>query len=245
VVVLRLPRISNHDEFQPFEHERDVQLSFTEDVELALAADLLIVPGTKSTVSDLTWLRERGLDHVIELRARLRRPVFGVCGGCQMLGRSIADPHGVESPQAHTPALGLLPLDTEFRSQKRTQSVQASVCAGGFLFSEVPSALQVPGYFIHAGITAAEGPALFEVEELGQRVRDGASDESGYVMGSMVHGLFEHDGLRHAVLSKLRKARGLTAQEGARWDRDGDYERLAQSIADHCDIALLDKLVGI
>ena len=159
-----------------------------------------------------------------------------------MLGRRIADPHAVESAQPLTEALGLLPLETEFRSVKRTQKVEARVAQGGFLFSELPASMRVPGYFIHAGITAAEGAALFDVEELGRTQRDGASDATGYVMGSMVHGLFEHDGLRHAVLSKLRKARGLSAVEGARWDREGDYDKLAQSIADNCDTGLLDKL---
>jgi adenosylcobyric acid synthase len=246
ICVLRLPRISNHDEFQPFEHEPEVTLTFTEDPERALAADLLIVPGTKSTVSDLGWLRERGLDHVLFLRARMRRPVLGICGGCQLLGQSIADPYGVESPQALTQALGLLPLRTEFRREKRTRRVLARALGGGVLFASVDPALRVPGYFIHAGITAAEGASLFQVEEDGALVRDGTCDDSGMVMGSMIHGLFEHDGLRHAALGQLRALRGLSAtQRGATWDREADYDRLADAIGNSCDTALLHRLVAI
>jgi adenosylcobyric acid synthase len=244
IAVLRLPRISNHDEFQPFEHEPEVCLSFVDDVERALVADLLIVPGTKSTLSDLAWLRERGLDHVIALRARLGRPVLGICGGCQMLGERIADPHAVESTQQLVAGLGLLSLATEFQREKRTLRVQARPAGGGWLFAELARDLSVPGYFIHAGVTSGRGRALFEVREEGGSWRpDGGRDESGVVMGTMVHGLFEHDGLRHAALDRLRAARGLDRQAaGASWDREADYEKLARAIAEHSDTQLLERL---
>jgi adenosylcobyric acid synthase len=244
IAVLRLPRISNHDEFQPFEHEPQVALSFVEDPEQALAADLLIVPGTKSTLADLAWLRERGFEHVIALRARLRRPVLGICGGCQMLGERIADPHGVESAEPACAGLGLLPLVTEFQREKRTRRVLARPAGAGVLFQELARDLRVPGYFIHAGVSVSRTAPLFEAEEEGGALRpDGASDASGYVMGSMVHGLFEHDGLRHAVIDRLRAARGLSpAGARASWDREADYERLACAIAEHSDTALLDRL---
>jgi adenosylcobyric acid synthase len=244
VAVLRLPRISNHDEFQPFEHEPEVGLEFVEDVERALAADLLIVPGTKSTLSDLAWLRERGLDHVIALRVRLGRPVLGICGGCQMLGDRIADPHGVESTQQVGAGLGLLPLVTEFQREKRTLRVQARLAGRGGLFAEVPRDLHVPGYFIHAGVTSSAAGGLFEVREEGGAWRpDGAADADSVVLGTMVHGLFEHDGLRHAVLDRLRAVRGLSQQRGrVSWDREAEYEKLARAIAEHSDTALLDRL---
>jgi adenosylcobyric acid synthase len=246
ICVLRLPRISNHDEFQPFEHEPGVTLTFTEDPERALAADLLIVPGTKSTVSDLTWLRERGLDHVLFLRARLRRPVLGICGGCQMLGQRIADPHAVESTAPLSEALGLLPLSTEFRREKRTRRVLARALGRGYLFASMDLASGIPGYFIHAGITAADGDPLFELEEDGALKSDGGCDASGMVMGTMVHGLFEHDGARHAAIDQLRRLRGLAlSSERARWDRQTDYDRLADAIAEHCDMGLLHRLVAI
>jgi adenosylcobyric acid synthase len=244
IAVLRLPRISNHDEFQPFEHEPGVGLSFVEDAERAFSADLLIVPGTKSTLSDLAWLRERGLDHVIALRARLGRPVLGICGGCQMLGERIADPHAVESTQQGGAGLGLLPLVTEFQREKRTLRVQARLAGSGWLFAELSRDLSVPGYFIHAGVTSSQGGALLEVREEGGPWRpDGARDESGIVMGTMVHGLFEHDELRHAALDRLRAARGLERQgAGASWDREADYEKLARAIAEHSDTELLERL---
>jgi len=246
VAVLRLPRISNHDEFQPFEHEPELSLSFTDDPLVALSADLLIVPGTKSTVSDLGWLRAEGLDHVLRLRARRGLPVLGVCGGCQMLGRSIADPDGVESSEAHTEGLGLLPLHTRFFARKNTQRVRARKRGESWLFAGLAPDLEVPGYFIHAGITSAEGVPPLEITGANgpSFEANGAVSEDGSVIGTMVHGLFEHDGLRHALIDALRTRRGLGAASGrARWDREAEYDRLARMIHDSCDTAALDALV--
>jgi adenosylcobyric acid synthase len=250
IAVLRLPRISNHDEFQPFEHEPEVALCFTEDPLVALSADLLIVPGTKSTVSDLAWLREQGLDHVLRLRAQRGALVLGVCGGCQMLGRSIADPDAVESPQPETEGLGLLALSTRFLPTKNTRRVLARKSGDSWLFAGLSREVEVPGYFIHAGITRAEGDSALESRAQDQPAAawqvNGATGDNGAVVGTMVHGLFEHDGLRHAVLDRLREQRGLGPASGrASWNRHAEYDRLAKMIADHCDTQALDALVGL
>jgi adenosylcobyric acid synthase len=242
VVVLRLPRISNHDEFQPFEHEPDVSLIFTDEVEDALAADLLIVPGTKSTIADLEWLRSRGLDLVIRLRALRGQRVLGICGGCQMLGQAIADPHHVESPRDSAEGLGLLALNTQFTPRKNTVRVKARKASDNWLFAGVDA--EVPGYFIHAGLTASVAkPALETRSEQTWQV-NGAVSEDGHVIGTMVHGLFESDAVRHALLDGLRTRRGLAAVgERARWDREAEYDRLAQMIRDHANTNALDTLV--
>jgi len=250
IAVLRLPRIANHDEFQPFEHEPDVALRFTDDPLVALTADLLIVPGTKSTVSDLAWLREQGLDHVIRLRAQRGLSVLGVCGGCQMLGRSIADPDAVESTQAHTEGLGLLALSTRFLPTKNTRRVRARKSGESWLFAGLSPEVEVPGYFIHAGITSAQGAPALEslgVDDVGASWQvNGATSDNGAVVGTMVHGLFEHDGLRHSVLDRLRTQRGLGPASGrATWDRHAEYDRLAQMIRNHADTNALDALVGL
>jgi adenosylcobyric acid synthase len=250
IAVLRLPRISNHDEFQPFEHEPDVALRFTDDPLVAASADLLIVPGTKSTVADLSWLREEGLDHVIRLRAQRRLPVLGICGGCQMLGRTIADPDGVESTQAETDGIGLLALSTRFLPTKNTRRVRARKSGDSWLFAGLASEVEVPGYFIHAGITHAEGVHALESsfqdgDERGFQV-NGAISDNGAVVGTMVHGLFEHDGLRHSMLDGLRARRGLGPVSGrASWDRHAEYDRLASMIREHADTRALHALVGL
>jgi adenosylcobyric acid synthase len=246
IAVLRLPRISNHDEFQPLEHEADVALAFTTDPAVAIAADLLIVPGTKSTVSDLAWLRGEGFDHVIRLRAQRGMPVLGICGGCQMLGARILDPDHVESFESESPGLGLLPLSTHFRASKNTQRVRARSVGAGWLFQALDPEIEVPGYFIHAGITQAEGaPAHLLRDDAGAWQPTGAVSENGAVVGTMVHGLLEHDGLRHALLDGIRDKRGLgPASHKASWDREAEYDRLAASIAEHCDTRALAALIG-
>jgi adenosylcobyric acid synthase len=244
VVVLRLPRISNHDEFQPLEHEPDVALSFSDDPLAALAADLLIVPGTKCTALDLAWLRAQGLDHVIQLRALRGLPVLGICGGCQMLGESIADPLAVESDVPEVAGLGLLPLQTRFQREKRTLRVMARAHASSWLTRGVPTEAGVPGYYIHCGVSTSTRPVLEAHGPDGSRFADGAASDNGAVIGSMVHGLLEHDGLRHGLLAGLRERRGLGARPGRAWDRDAEFDRLADAIAQHCDRELLRQLAG-
>lgn len=244
VAVVRLPRLSNHDEFQPFEHEPYVNLRFTDDPEALLTADLVIVPGSKSTVSDLLWLRSWGLDHILRLRAQRKQPVLGICGGCQMLGGAIADPLGVESEKPHATGLGLLPLSTHFMAEKRTQQVLVRPAQASWLTRALPQDTQLCGYYIHAGVTQADTPLLRVRDAEGNERADGASSEDGSVLGSMVHGLFEHDGLRHALLAELRARRGLSPQVGTPSQRELEYDRLAQAIEAHLDRAFLQRFMA-
>jgi adenosylcobyric acid synthase len=241
VYVLRLPHLSNHDEFQPLEHEPGVSLAFGKDLTRALEADLLVVPGSKSTVADLAWLRAEGLDHVLALRARREQAVLGICGGCQMLGRVIRDEHGVESPERTVHALGLLPLATEFRPDKRTERVRVRSAASSLLGAHD----EVEGYYIHAGRSSREaGEPLFLVNTSEGESEDGA--QQGSVLGTMVHGLFEDEGLRRAALAALRARKGLPAlAERARTSRLLAYDRVADALAAHADVAAIERLVGL
>src|SRR6185295_3012550 len=110
VAVVRLPRISNYDDFDQLEHEAGVSVRFVERAQDLEPADLVILPGSKSTVSDLEWLVESGFARLVERRATRGDPVLGVCGGYQMLGRSIEDPDQVESNRTSVAGLGLLPV---------------------------------------------------------------------------------------------------------------------------------------
>ena len=117
IAVVRLPRISNFDDFQPLEHEPEVVVRFVETPARLANADLVILPGSKSTVADLAWLRATGIDRAVAERARRGEPILGVCGGYQMLGQSIEDPHGVESSQRSTPGSVFWP---SARASRRT-----------------------------------------------------------------------------------------------------------------------------
>lgn len=243
VAVVHLPRLSNHDEFQPFEHEPYVNLRFTDAPEVLLRADLVIVPGSKSTLADLAWLRSLGLDHILHLRAQRGQRVLGICGGCQMLGGAISDPLGVESEQRQGMGLGLLPLATRFVTEKRTQQVWLRPVRECWLTRGLPSEAALRGYYIHAGETHSEAPLFAVRDAVGNERADGAFSEQGSVLGSMVHGLFEHDGLRHALLSELRRERGLCAQVGTPMQRELEYDRLAQAIEANVDRAFLQRFM--
>jgi adenosylcobyric acid synthase len=195
IAVPRLPRLANFDDLDPLAAEPDVVLDIVPPgAPLPGDADLVILPGSKATLADLAALREAGWD--IDLGAHVRRggAVLGICGGLQMLGRSIADPAGIEGRPAEAAGLGLLDLATTLQSAKRLAEVAGR---------EVASGERILGYEMHVGETT--GPALTRpMLELGGRP-DGAVSEDGRIMGCYVHGLFAADGFRHAFLARLRE----------------------------------------
>jgi adenosylcobyric acid synthase len=229
IAVIRLPRISNYDDFEPFEHEPGVVLRFVDSPREFAGADLVIVPGSKSTVSDLDWLRDSGIASALIGRAARREPILGVCGGCQMLGERIEDPRGVESSRRVVAGLGLLPLRTEFEPNKLTAIVEAQSIGRSLLCA---SGQRVRGYEIHMGrVERTRGAvALFEIQsrsEQAVQVGDGAVSDDGCVIGTMIHGLFENDGLRLDLLRGLSERRGLCADErGELPGKEFEYDRL-------------------
>lgn len=249
IAVVCLPRISNYDDIQPLEHLPGVTVRFVSLPDEVGDADLLILPGSKTTLSDLAWVREVGFADLICDRARNGRPVLGLCGGCQMLGQSIADPDGVESSTPFGEGLNLLPLKTHFSSTKTTAQVAFKICTDGFWGKSGTANLR--GYEIHMGIvgqtTAAAAP--FEIVARNGApvsVVDGAADESGTVMGTMIHGLFENQELRDSVIAHLRKRRGMhDPLPFARINKDAEYDRLAGIVRANLDFSLISKAVGL
>ena len=217
VAVVRLPRISNFTDVDALGLEPDLDVVFASGPRDLTDADLIVLPGTRSTISDLAWLRARGLDHVITAHARGGRPLLGICGGFQMLGTSIADPDGVEAePGAVVEGLGLLDVRTGFTPDK-TLRLPSGTALG------VPAA----GYEIHHGHVTVGGGAE---EFLG-----GA--RAGNVFGTMWHGSLEGDELRGAFLAAVlgRPPSGVsfTAARERRLDLLGDL------VAEHLDIEAL------
>jgi adenosylcobyric acid synthase len=250
VAVVRLPRISNFDDFAPLEQEPGVRLRFVERPADARGADLLVLPGTKSTVPDLLWLRASGFADEVLARARRGEPVLGVCGGCQLLGLRLEDPHGVESEVRGADGLGLLPLVTRFEREKLTASCRARAAAAGFL---APAAgAEVRGYEIHMGTVERSdgGPAAFAIHErngVACSASDGAVGAGGAVVGTLIHGILENDPVRAALLGHLRARRGLPPAPVARRAevRDAAYDRLARAILDGLDWKRLCRIAGL
>ncbi|WP_242392407.1 cobyric acid synthase [Anaeromyxobacter oryzisoli] len=249
IVAIRLPRVSNLDDLAPLEHEARVAVRWVEDPRELAGADLVVLPGSKCTASDLAWLRATGLAAEVARRARQGRPVLGICGGCQMLGESIHDPLGVESAAPVVEGLGLLPVRTRFARQKVTARTRARVATPSFLGDAGPAPLD--GYEIHMGaleLLPGARPAFELVARNGAAVAvpDGAVSPDGAVVGTLLHGLFEDDAVRGGLLRRLRERRGLPAATGPRIaTREEEYDRLADHVLAHLDWELLCRIAGM
>jgi adenosylcobyric acid synthase len=224
VAVVRLPRISNFTDVDALGIEPDVDVAFVSDPRDLADADLVVLPGTRATISDLAWLRSRGLDRAIVAHAAVGRPVLGICGGFQMLGRIVSDPDGVEGlAGAEVEGLGLLDVRTDFAAEKVLRLPRGAALGA-----------ETAGYEIHHGrISRGDG-----VEEFLGGARAGA------VFGTMWHGSLEGDAFRQAFLGAASAAMGRTwrpsgasfpARRSARLDLLGDL------VEEHLDVdALLD-----
>jgi adenosylcobyric acid synthase len=224
IVAPMLSRIANFDDLDPLKLEPGVSLEMIPPGRpLPGDADLVILAGSKSTRGDLAFLRAQGWD--VDLAAHLRRGgrALGLCGGFQMLGRSIADPEGIEGPPGETEGLGLLEIDTVMTQDKRLARVRGR---------HLESGEAVEGYEIHVGRT--EGPALsrpfLEIEGR----PEGAVSADGRVAGAYVHGLFGADGFRAAFLRALGAApSGLAYGEAV----EATLDALADHLEAHADVA--------
>ncbi len=252
IAVVRLPRISNYDDLDPLEHEPGVVVRFVEEARELAGADLVVLPGSKSTAADLDWMRRTGIADVVVDRAGRGEPVLGLCGGCEMLGRQVHDPDGVESAHPFAAGLGLLPLDTRFERTKITAQVVAQSATPSFLTSGLQPATEVRGYEIHMG--RLERPpgaaaAFSVVRRKGEptELADGAVSPDRTVVGTMLHGILENDSVRASLLSTLRRRRGIPnpSQPHAIPPRDGEYDRLAAMLREHIDLGALRRIVGL
>jgi len=222
VVVPLLPRMSNHNDFDPLRLHPQVDLRFVKMGEAWPAADLVSLPGSKATRADLAFLREQGWDTQIEKHLRYGGKVLGICGGFQMLGERIDDPDGLESDAGSSPGLGWLPMSTRLIAGKQLRNVQ-----GVFL----PTQTAIHGYEIHNGIS--EGPALSRpMLKLGVR-DEGAISDDGQIMGCYLHGLFDSAEAGNAIMQWA----GLRSDRAVDYDahRQKDLDRLADMIDQHLE----------
>jgi adenosylcobyric acid synthase len=250
IAAVRLPHIANFDDLEPLAAEPGVRVRLIGGPAGLPGADLVLLPGSKSTVADLTWLRSRGLDRALREAVGEGTPLIGVCGGYQMLGRALHDPDGVESAVPSAAGLGLLPVVTWFAGRKRTARVRARVSAGAGCLGGAAGA-EVQGYEIHVGRTAVGSarPPFVVVERHGRRVEDpdGAVSADGRVLGTYLHGIFADPALRRALLEWLATRRGVPPDP--RWGQIGAasarYDRLADQVGAALDIEAVAELVGL
>lgn len=245
VAIVRLPRISNFDDFDALALETGVRVRYVSTARELGRPAAVILPGTKHTLSDLGWLRSQGLDARIVDLARQGAAVVGICGGYQMLGRSIADPLGVESPAgAGLPGLGLLPLVTEFAAAKTTHQAKGRVLPGPGFLSAV-AGMQVAGYEIHMGQSEWVNDRVRPLFRLTHReALDGAVDASGRIWGTYLHGLFDNTDFRRAWLKSLGWSPPDREVDMATI-REAEYDRLAAAVRSSLDMPRLRRIAGL
>ncbi|MDO8353544.1 MAG: cobyric acid synthase, partial [Aestuariivirga sp.] len=231
ICVLKLPRIANFDDLDPLRLEPGVSLRFLDlGQPIPGDSDLIIIPGSKSTMADLAAVRATGWD--IDLQAHVRRGgrVLGLCGGYQMLGHTIHDPKGLEGAAASMKGLGLLNIETTLLPEKTLTRVTAT---------HVSSSEKIEGYEIHLG--ASRGPDCDRPFARIGSADDGATSADGLVSGTYIHGCFASDGFRSAYLKSL----GATSSELAFESLiEKTLDELAAHLEQHLDLDRMLELAG-
>ncbi len=246
VAVVHLPSISNFTDMEALEGEPDVLLNYLSSPSALSPYDLLVIPGAKNTMEDAVWLAETGWKDAVRSYAESGGFVLGVCGGYQLLGRTVLDPLGVESSRREAPGLGLLPLATTMAGDKVLRRVEGVDLRNG---------LKVQGYEIHMGRTErsgepAEAEPFLELNLPQDRTswQDGWRLENGRVMGTYLHGLLDAPQWRNEFLNRIRRGKGLpemaVAADG-RGDRFRQYDLLADHFEKHVDVGAIMNAMGL
>lgn len=224
IAVIRYPRISNFTDFNVFEQNPNVTVRYVASEEELHHPDLIILPGSKNTMGDLKWMRQNGMEAAVKKRVG-EIPLFGICGGYQMLGEMVEDPDGVEEGGALR-GMELLPVKTELKKQKKRCQVEGKIGTLPGIFSEL-SGCSYQGYEIHMGSTHIEGEASEEWKAPVYGTRQN-------VYGSYIHGLFDQGYTAEAVVRALAKKKGLSLTEGKIQDyrrfKKTQYDKLADAM---------------
>ena len=230
IAVIRLPRISNFTDFNPFEYIEGVSLRYVGSVGELKNPDLIILPGTKNTMSDLLWLRQSGLESAILKHTANNLPVFGICGGYQMLGLTLKDPHSVEHG-GEMSGLGLLDADTIFEEKKVRTRVEGTLSTVDGIFSELSNA-SYEGYEIHMGITTNNQDIVNE----------------GNIYGTYIHGIFDKDTISKTIIGALLKAKGLDDSDIKAFNitdfKNEQYDILADGIRNALDMEYVYRVLN-
>jgi len=244
IAVVRLPHISNFTDFQALTLHEGVRVRYVSSPKEMDGADVVILPGTKNTIDDLSWLRSKRLDRAVMRHAEKGGLVIGVCGGYQMLSKKLSDPMHTESALGEANGLGLLVMEVTFHSEKRTaQSCGTVVAESGWLSGA--KGMLLDGYEIHAGDSTFGANARPWLTIDGHV--DGIANEAGNVFGTYLHGLFDDGQLPQLVVRNLREKRGqhsdaakpMTLEEF----REREFDRLADVVRASVDMDAVYRIV--
>lgn len=253
VEVLYLPHVSNFTDFNVFETQEDVNLRYVMRGESIGNPDMLIIPGSKNTIEDLIYLRNSGLEEQILRLHRAGKTIVGICGGYQILGRSIKDPHGTESAVDEINGLGLLNTETIFEEIKTTTQVDGEILSVNNGFLQGINTNKVMGYEIHMGQTKlldGTSPLIKITKRLEDDVEvfDGGVNKEGNVFGTYIHGVFDNIGFTREMLNKIRGVKGLGKIESSvvSFDefKEREYRKLAKIVRENVDMEKINEIVA-
>ena len=244
--IVQLPHISNFTDFSLLAGEADVCVTYASRPSELKDADIILLPGTKNTIEDLNWLKQKGLADEIVRHARSGGMVIGICGGYQMLGETLRDPLHTESRIPEMAGLGLLNFDVCFNAEKRTVQAHGAInCPSGWLHDH--NDLMLDGYEIHSGENSF-GPGCVPFLYLNGRAEpDGVTNPQGNVLGSYLHGIFDTGAFWRAVVNHLRAEKGLDANTGEvltmEQFRDREFDRMAAIVRQNLDMDAVYKII--
>lgn len=256
IAAIRLPRISNFTDFNVFESIEGVTVRYVREPRELGNPDLIILPGTKNTMRDLLWMRQNGLEALILKAQKAGTAIFGVCGGYQMLGKSIADPDGVEEGGVIR-GMGLLDTETVFAAEKSRTRVEGKILLqeeqkpSGNKLLPVLAGRKLAGYEIHMGQTVLGNDAhpFTEIVDTITGVRKQEGAWQGNVCGSYVHGIFDQEEIAAGVVQALARAKGISEEMGTTVDfarfKETQYELLADGLRAHLDMENIYRIMGL
>lgn len=251
IAVIQTPKISNFTDFDALNYEPDVSVRFIGSGDVIGTPDLIILPGSKNTLADLTYLKNSGLANEIKELAEKGTPVIGICGGNQMLGTAIYDPHHMEGDIEESEGLGLVNSTTTMKDQKTTHQVTFDVENLHFLNGTF-SGSELVGYEIHMGDTTPNDDTVKRCFTITKRsetpitVVDGFIDGRHQVMGTYIHGVFDNDEFRRFIINQLRLRKGLDETPvvfNYFEHKNNAYNRLADIVEEHLDMDYIMTLL--
>ena len=267
LAVIRLPRISNFTDFNPFERIEGVSLRYVSSVSELKNPDMILLPGTKNTMEDLLWMRQNGLEAAVLKKAAGGTPIWGICGGYQMMGQTLSDQEGTEAgvPGRTISGMGLLPLQTQFQEEKTRTQVKGCFGTVSGIFSGL-SGMEAEGYDIHMGETSSVGGDIVKnvikeqekavnhsllklrEEQAGNHTekQDGCCRDNLY--GTYVHGIFDKAEVAETIVCALMKEKGMEPEVGGlSFDyekyREEQYNRLADTMRKYLDMEAIYRIL--
>ncbi len=241
ISVLRFPHMSNYTDFTVLEAIDDINLSYISPGESLKESDIIIIPGSKSVITDLKVLRENGWDRDLYLHNRAGKTIIGICGGYQMLGNLIKDPNGIEGSIKEVNGLGLLNIETEFKETKKTCQIKGQIDNIEGRWSDL-SGLLVEGYEIHMGVTTSEDDSFIKLDD---NRFDGTIKDN--IIGTYLNGIVDSGDFRSTIIANIRKEKGKKKKKSQFTDfksyKEGEFDKLADLFNEHLDMDSIKRII--